>query len=855
MIDLLQTRFSPRPRFLLVRLHMDTLRGPRRPGTLLQALQKLPRGSEGLDETYGQAMERIEAQSEDARNLAKSIIAWVVHAKTTLTVRELMEALAIEPRTSRLNQDMRPHPEDVDSLCAGLITVDHNTEAVRLVHQSAQEYFLRHNYFPNAQEKIMRACLTYLSYDYFEKGTIKEGVENRFWFYCFYQYAATSWGFHAKSILQADEMILSFLLGPPEKVSEYIQAAFWREYPYHWHTLDHKTVVGVHIVAYLGLHRLFEPLILAGQPANLEDSEGRSPLCYAAAGGQYEVVKYLTKIQGVNVNHKSRSNGTALCIAAAAGHLTVVQELIRYAAVNYNATTKEGESPLMLAVAADHVDIVKLLLSSCKTDLNAYTNDGLSAFMLAAKGKNTTLIQYLLSQDELDYRAKSPTTGYTALKWATDIAGLQIICEKYIEDGQVKDPCEVRSLLLRAAECGLLDVARTIFSHKDFDQGLLHAEELGGMLYRAAASSGHPRILDLLLLKFDVDVDVVDAEGQTALFYAAENGHVEVMRLLISKHGADPNRMDTSGGATPLIQAAREDHRNAAELLLFDYNVDPDAGKDTGWTALTFAAHFGSVEVLELLLTKVDVDLEVKDFDGRTPLSYAADRPKTLMKLAENSVETIIRQPGVKVDLKAVEEHAQMWLALFAHIPKSIYFFLENGDFASGPGFPDEILTQTSVRADTERLFEKTDAEQTVRALIQAKLVATCSKCTETFIHLRTLLSKKKTLISQTENDVPGSLLHEAFSLLNSLQSSMPVLDRSQIDSILDAAGRDTSHIHDHLWDSIAQCLESKDEVSKDLNEPVLHNDGDEVHPGAKGRTLDRERFLGYATRMTVSSS
>ncbi|KAH7385727.1 hypothetical protein BKA66DRAFT_608522 [Pyrenochaeta sp. MPI-SDFR-AT-0127] len=840
--------------FLLVRLHMDTLRGPRRPATLLRVLQNLPRGFEGLDETYGQAMERIEAQSEDARNLATSIIAWVVHAKSTLSVRELMEALAIEPETARLDQDMRPDPRDIDSLCAGLITVDHNTEAVRLVHQSAQEYFLRHKHFPNAQEKIMNACLTYLSYDYFDEGTIEEGVENRFWFYCFYKYAASYWGFHAKSVDHADEMILSFLLGSPKKVSEYIQAAFWREYPYHWHTLDHKTVLGVHIVAYLGLHWLFEPLIRAGQSANLEDSEGRSPLCYAASRGQYEVVEYLTRVQRVDVNHESKSNGTALCIAAAAGHIAVVQELIRCGTIDYNATTREGESPLILAVVNNHIDVVVLLLSSGKTNLNAYTNVGLSAFMLAVQGKNMTIIKYLLSQDTLNYRAKSPTTGYTALKWAANNAGLQIICQKYIEDGQVRDPCEVRSLLLRAVECGLLDVTQKILFHKDFDQILLHSEELGGLLYRAAASSGHLRLLDLLLSTFDVDVDVVDADGKTALFFAAENGHVEVMSLLVSTYGADPNRMDTSEGVTPLIQTAREDHRNAAELLLFDYRVDPNAGEGPGWTALTFAAHFGSVEVLELLLTKFEVDVDLKDIDGRTPLSYAADRPKMLMKLTEKTLNQIIAHPKTNAELLNVEQYAQMWFALFSHIPKSVHCFLENGYFESGPDISDEVTTQTSMRADTERLFEKTDAEQTIRALIQAKLVTTCPRCREIFTQLQALLFEKKSSIRQLEHESSDSLFHEAFSVLNNLSSSASTLDISRLKDLLEGAGQERTHRHEHLWNYIAKYLEFNQKEENHLNESVSRNDHEEVHQGAKGRTLDRERFLSYATRVTDRS-
>ena len=52
----------------------------------------------------------------------------------------------------------------------------------------------------------------------------------------------------------------------------------------------------------------------------------------------------------------------------------------------------------------------------------------------------------------------------------------------------------------------------------------------------------------------DVDVNALDAKGQTALILAIQNNHLAVVRELLA-HGANPNTPD-SHGFTPL-RAAR----------------------------------------------------------------------------------------------------------------------------------------------------------------------------------------------------------------------------------------------------------------------------------------------------------
>jgi ankyrin repeat protein len=59
----------------------------------------------------------------------------------------------------------------------------------------------------------------------------------------------------------------------------------------------------------------------------------------------------------------------------------------------------------------------------------------------------------------------------------------------------------------------------------------------------------------------------VDKYGQTALFYAAREGHLEICKKLICSMGADCDQVDTNG-QTPLYYAIRSVRLEAVEFLI-----------------------------------------------------------------------------------------------------------------------------------------------------------------------------------------------------------------------------------------------------------------------------------------------
>ena len=117
-------------RFLLARLHMDSLIGKHTVAAVRKALQNLPRE---VDETYDDAWQRIERQNEDDRELAKRVFCWITYACRPLTVDELQHALAITPDMTEMDADNIIDEEILTSVCAGLVVIDEERRIIRLV--------------------------------------------------------------------------------------------------------------------------------------------------------------------------------------------------------------------------------------------------------------------------------------------------------------------------------------------------------------------------------------------------------------------------------------------------------------------------------------------------------------------------------------------------------------------------------------------------------------------------------------------------------------------------------------------------------------------------------------------------
>jgi ankyrin repeat protein len=176
-------------------------------------------------------------------------------------------------------------------------------------------------------------------------------------------------------------------------------------------------------------------------------------------------------------------------------------------------------------------------------------------------------------------------------------------------------------LLVRAAKAGDAQlVARLLGEGRDVSE----ADESGTALHWAL-QNGHVEVVRLLLVRQDVELNQAFARGATALYIASQKGHVDVVRLLLSREGVEVNKT-TQGGFTALMIASQNGHVEVELLLLARQGVEVNATAQGGATALFMASQNGHLEVVRLLLARKDVAVNKTAQNGATALMMASQQ-------------------------------------------------------------------------------------------------------------------------------------------------------------------------------------------------------------------------------------
>jgi hypothetical protein len=222
-------------------------------------LKKLPKGSEAYDNAYEDAMKRIEGQVADSKELAIQVLSWITLSKRPLTATEIQHALALEIGESELDEENLPEVKDILSVCSGLVTIDEESNVIRLVHYTTQEYLKRtqKKWFPNAETNITVICVSYLLFSVFESGFCQTDAEfkERLRLNQIYDYAATNWGNHARETSALCQEVIDSLESKL-KVEAASQALLAIErYPGHSEYSQEvpRQMAGLHLTGYFGL--------------------------------------------------------------------------------------------------------------------------------------------------------------------------------------------------------------------------------------------------------------------------------------------------------------------------------------------------------------------------------------------------------------------------------------------------------------------------------------------------------------------------------------------------------------------------------------------------------------------------
>ncbi|KAF5125128.1 Ankyrin repeat domain-containing protein 50 [Metarhizium anisopliae] len=561
--------------FLLAKIYLDFLEDKLTPKAITNALDKFQGRSWGSDSydrsqvlanAFDDAMQRVNAQSPGRRELALQVLGWITFAWRPLTTLELRHALAVEINKPEFDENNLADIQDLVSVCGGLVAIDEESMAIRLVHYTLQEYLenTQDIWFRNPQAQMALKCVTYLSFSAFEGGRCQFDDElwERLRLHPFYRYAACNWGHHAREAETPYDDV-EYFLRCQKKLDASTEALwFFRRWPvealYTFLEYRDPRTPGLHMTAYFGIYSAVrDQLVKNNMDPNSEDAENRTPMSYAAESGHVAVVKLL-------LDHGADAN------------------------FNYKFGS---ESPLFYAAAGGHLSTVKLLLDN-GADAN---KDDLSRTLEYAACRGCPAIAKLL----LDKGAKVDSKdekGETPL-WRAVIEGHKAVVELLLGKGaniELKNNFE-QTPLMAAARSGnaslvmlLLEKGANIES-KDINE---RTPLMVATIFRNASTV-------MVLLEKGADINSKDGNSRTSLWLASKKPDAAIVKLLLEK-GAHVDPQDDDEGKTPLILAVIEGDESLVSLLLQKGASCTIKDKD-GRTPLSWAEEKGYGTIVQML--------------------------------------------------------------------------------------------------------------------------------------------------------------------------------------------------------------------------------------------------------------
>ena len=94
------------------------------------------------------------------------------------------------------------------------------------------------------------------------------------------------------------------------------------------------------------------------------------------------------------------------------------------------------------------------------------------------------------------------------------------------------------------------------------------------------------------------------AHRERALFLAVSNGNVELARLMLRQHHADPNATDSKGRTALLLASCQRHPYMEVVRLLLETGADPTIANEEGLTPLHAVAGSGHIELVDMLFLR-----------------------------------------------------------------------------------------------------------------------------------------------------------------------------------------------------------------------------------------------------------
>lgn len=577
---------------------------------------EIGRTPEDLTGLYHELIKSLKRQSTTLK-----LIQWICFSTRPLRAEELQWAMAVDPDCSHKSLDDCRKSDDfitddkierrINALSGGLaeIVSSNNDRIVQFTHQSVKDFFVNGGLkaldnttkdpalvAPVAHCRLSRTCLRYfkMATNSHTEPFCRE--DNRM--FPLIHYATTSWVTHVKSGEPAETCPngLLDLLGWPRDslidlwVRTYDQMVLgtMKNRP-----RGAKLICVISRFGLLGLlSRLLEDCGESGADVNAQ-SDGRTPLSWAAEYGHLAIAKVLLATGKADVDRKDDSGRTPLSYAAEKGHETIVELLLATGKADSDLEDEDGWTPLSWAAEYGHLAVVELLLVTGKADVDRKDNSGRTPLSYAAENGHEAIIELLLETGKVDIDLKDEY-GRTPLSWAASFSR---------RPRKTTESSRMVAHLRGKGNDALYDLQMQL---------VLLEQQNKWRLMIARRLCNKEAVVRLLLDTGKVDINSRDKRGRSPLSWAAGSGDGVMVKLLVDTGRADVDARDIDE-KTPLLWAAIDGHEAVVKLLVATGKVDVDARDKSGRTPLLWATIGGHDAVARLLSNASKVNVAAED--------------------------------------------------------------------------------------------------------------------------------------------------------------------------------------------------------------------------------------------------
>jgi serine/threonine-protein phosphatase 6 regulatory ankyrin repeat subunit B len=345
-------------------------------------------------------------------------------------------------------------------------------------------------------------------------------------------------------------------------------------------------------------------------------------LHHAAEHGREETATLLLS-QGAKVDIKDQDGMTPLMAAAAGGHLGVVKIILQHlGGKGLDRRGNKGRTALIYASGKGHEDTVAFLLNKgAKVDIKK--RRGINPLMAAASGGHVGVVKMLLQHMGGKGLDQTDKEGRTALCHASEQGHEEIVVFLMSQGAQVDIKTRRRMTpLMAAASGGHVGLMKLLLQHMGGPE-LGNRDYVGRTALYFASEQGHEEMVTFLLSQ-GAQVEIRGPVGDTPLMAAAAYGHMRVVKMLLQHMGGQGLEEADYEGRTVLCWAAQKGREEMVTFLM-SQGAEADITNQYGETPFMLGAVGGHLGVVKMLLHHMGGQgLDQTDYEGRTALCCAA---------------------------------------------------------------------------------------------------------------------------------------------------------------------------------------------------------------------------------------